>query len=155
MLENFDLQNFSIKHEGLLREHIIDNTVKLYSRQKMCKEIKNMLMDITIYNPITLAYSTIFSNVTIPSSVLMTFKPLLYHYMRYLYSTNSYYRQTEYSILIKKLIAFKDQNPLFITNFKVIVPIHKLNYKNVIIPQRNSNTRFNHLVASFIFTSEN
>jgi hypothetical protein len=154
MNEHFNLIQFSIKHEGLLKEYIIDNQVKNYSKTKTSNEIKTMLTELTVYNPKTLEYTIFFSNISIiPSSVLQTFKPLLYHYMRYLYSTNSYYRQTEYNILIKKLIAFKQQNPSFNTKYNIDVPITKVNYKNIVIPRRISSSRINTFLPSFLFVS--
>ena len=75
----------------------------------------------------------------IPHTILIEFKPLLYHYYHSLYSMNSYYRQLEYNKLIKKIIAFKNENPLFILTYTIVVPITKVNYKNISIPRRASN----------------
>ena len=51
---------------------------------------------------------------------------------------NSYYRQVEYNKLIKKIIAFKNENPLFLLTYTIVVPITKVNFKHITIPIRAS-----------------
>ena len=139
MKENFDLALFSLKHEGIIKEYIIDTTIKKYTNNKSCQELRIMFQDLTIYNAFTMSIEPIFSRInTIPDNILITFKPLLYHYHHSLFSMNSYYRQVEYNKLIKKIIAFKTENPHFSITYKIIVPITKVNYKNVTIPRRPS-----------------
>ena len=147
MQENFNLGLFSIKHEGLIKEYIIDNIILKYTHTKTCRELRLMFNELTIYNTYTLEFEPILSGMNIISNdVLVTFKPLLYHYHHYLYSMNSYYRQVEYNKLIKKLIAFKHENPLFTITFTVVVPITKVNYKNISIPRRPSAAQWESLM---------
>ena len=139
MKEEFNLALFSLKHEGLIKEYIIDNTIKKYTDIKACAELRIMLHDLTIYNIITMAYEPIFAGLDlIPAKQLITFKPLLYNYHHSLYSMNSYYRQVEYNKLIKKLIAFRNENPFFSLTHTITVPITKVNYIHITIPRRPS-----------------
>ena len=139
MKEEFNLALFSLKHEGLIKEYIIDNTIKKYTDIKACEELRIMFHDLTIYNIITMVYEPIFLRIDlIPSSILITFKPLLYHFHHSLYSMNSYYRQVEYNNLIKKLIAFRNENPFFSLTHTITVPITKVIYNHIIIPRRPS-----------------
>ena len=137
MQENFNLGLFSLKHEGLIKEYIIDNSILKYTTKKVCQELRLMFRELTIYNTYTMEFEPILSGMdTISNNILITFKPLLYHYHHSLYSMNSYYRQVEYNKLIKKIIAFKNENPLFTINYNILVPITKVNYKNISIPRR-------------------
>jgi hypothetical protein len=139
MKENFNLEQFSLKHEGLIKEYILDTTIKKYTDSKACQEIRTMLHALNIYNMVTLLVEPIFNRIDlIPSNLIITFKPLLYHYYHSLYSINSYYRQIEYNKLIKKLIAFKNENPFFTITYTILVPITKVNYKYITIPRRPS-----------------
>jgi hypothetical protein len=141
MQENFNLALFSIKHEGLIKEYIIDNTIhKLSNHTSLCQEIRSMFRELNIYNTYTMIYEPILDDlVSIPQDVMVTFKPLLFHYYHSLFSMNSYYRQVEHNKLIKKILAFKKENPFFTINYIIVVPITKVNYKNITIPRRSSN----------------
>jgi hypothetical protein len=139
MKENFNLSLFALKHESVIKDYIIDTTIKKYNNNKSCDEIKSMFHELNIYNLITMTNELIIPNSnSIPDKVLIHFKPLLFHYMHSLFSMNSYYRQVEYNKLIKKIIAFKNENPLFIRTHNIIVPISKVNYKDIVIPRRSS-----------------
>jgi len=138
MLEEFNLQKFSIKFEGMLKDYIIDNAISNFDTKRTLDEIRIMFADITIYNYHTHKDEPIFIS-SIPSSNLLGFKSLLYHYFHYLYSMNSFYRNIEYIKLIKKIIAFKKENPLFETQNIITVPVHKLTYKSINIPHRQVN----------------
>ena len=48
------------------------------------------------------------------------------------------YRKLEYNKLIKKMLAFRKSNPDFINNFKIQMPITKVNYKEITIPSSPS-----------------
>jgi hypothetical protein len=136
MQENFNLALFSLKHEGLIKEYIIDNTIQKETKNEICQQLRTMFNELTVYNTYTILYESILSCDNVPPDVLFTFKPLLYHYYHSLFSMNSYYRQVEYNKLIKKIIAFKNENPLFeITNI-ITVPITKVNYKHITISRR-------------------
>jgi hypothetical protein len=120
-----------------MQEYIIDNSILKYTTKKVCQELRLMFRELTIYNVYTTLSEPILSGTdTISNDILVTFKPLLYHYHHSLYSLNSYYRQVEYNKLIKKIIAFKNENPLFTINNEILVPITKVNYKNITIPRR-------------------
>jgi hypothetical protein len=82
-------------------------------------------------------YDPTFINVFIqnmPTHILLHFKPLLNHYFRYIYSHNNIYRKLEHNKLIKKLIAFKDENPNFITKLEIQISINNVKYKDIEIP---------------------
>jgi hypothetical protein len=138
MLEEFNLQKFSIKFEGILKDYILDNAIDNFDNKRTTDEVNIMFADITIYNYHTRKDEPIFSN-TIPMENLLGFKQLLYHYFHYLYSMNSFYRNIEYVKLIKKIIAFKKENPLFETQQIITVPLHELSYKHINIPHRQIN----------------
>jgi hypothetical protein len=137
MLEDFNLSRFSIKFEGILKDYIVDNAVKNFDEHHTLVELNIMIHDITIYNYRTKKDENIFKT-EISNTVLITLKPLLYHYFHYLYSMNSFYRNTEYIKLLKKLISFKLENPRLSESI-ITVPVQKLNYKNVTIPHRQVN----------------
>jgi hypothetical protein len=137
MQENFNLHMFSVKYEPTIKEYVIDNKIKNFSPKKICNEVISMFESITIYNTITGQNSQPFTLVflnKLPNQVLIHFKPLLYHYFRYIYSVNSLYRKLEYNKLIKKIIAFKRLNPNFVYDSKIKIPITTVNYKDVTIP---------------------
>jgi len=139
MKENFNLALFALKHEGIIKDYIIDTSIKKYNTQKTIVELQSMFQELTVYNVMTAIMELLIPDATsIPDDVMIHFKPLLYHYCHSLFSLNSYYRQLEYNKLIKKIIAFKSENPLFVITHKVIVPITKVNYKEIVIPRRSS-----------------
>jgi hypothetical protein len=137
MQENFNLAQFSLKHEGLIKEYIIDTTIQKNTDSKTCQELRSMFRELTVYNTYSMTFEPILCDIdNISNDIIVTFKPLLFHYHHSLFSMNSYYRQVEYNKLIKKLIAFKNENPLFTLIHTITVPITKVNYKNISIPRR-------------------
>ena len=139
MQEHFNLGLFSLKHEGLIKEYIIDTSIQKNTDTKTCQELRSMFNELTIYNSYSMEFEPIFLGMNvIPNTVLIEFKPLLYHYHHSLFSMNSYYRQVEYNKLIKKIIAFKNENPLFLLTYTIVVPITKVNFKHITIPIRAS-----------------
>ena len=137
MQENFNLNMFSIKYEPIIKEYIIDNKIKNFSSKKLCNEIISMFESTTIYNVQTIQYEEPFTSLFInklPNHILLHFKPLLFHYFRYIYSTNSMYRKLEHNRLIKKILAFKKLNPKFVYDLSIKIPITDVNYKDIIIP---------------------
>ena len=135
---NFNLSSFSLKYEGLIKEYIIDNKIKKYSDSKICTELKLMFNNLTLYNPMTMLFEPILANIDIPNNILITFKSLLYHYYHSIYSMNSCHRHVEYNKLIKKIIAFKNENPFFSITFDIRVPITKVAYKHINVPRRTN-----------------
>jgi hypothetical protein len=139
MQENFNLGLFSLKHEGLIKEYIIDTSIQKNTDIKSCQEIRSMFRELSIYNVYSMINEPILCDTdTIPNEIMISFKPLLFHYHHSLFSMNSYYRQVEYNKLLKKIIAFKNENPLFTLMHTITVPITKVNYKNVSIPRRTT-----------------
>ena len=137
MQEDFNLSKFSIKFEGILKDYIVDHAIKNFNVEHTLVELNIMIHDITIYNYKTKRDEHIFKN-EISNAILITLKPLLYHYFHYLYSMNSFYRNIEYIQLLKKLISFKLENPRLSESI-ITVPLQNVNYKNVNIPQRQVN----------------
>ena len=139
MQENFVLNSFAIKYEPVIKEYIIDTKIKNFTPKIICDELVSMFESVTINNHPH--YNQVFTNSfikTIPKTILMHFKPLLYHYFRYIYSNNSMYRKVEYNKLIKKMVAFKRSNPNFVHNLTIEVPITKVHYKDISIPSTPS-----------------
>jgi len=137
MQENFNLNMFSIKYEPTIKEYIIDNKIKNYTPKTICNELISMFESITIYNTITGQNKEPFTSSFInkmPKYILIHFKPLLYHYFRYIYSNNSMYRKLEHNKLIRKIIAFKNSNPNFVDDLKIKIPITNVIYKDITIP---------------------
>jgi len=134
MQENFVVNAFSIKYESSIKEYIIDNKIKNFTPKNICDELK-LMFDAVSYNhaPHNQSFTISFIN-KLPNSILLHFKPLLYHYFRHIYSNNSLYRKMEYNKLVKKLIAFKKENPDFMYDMKIQTSIHNVNYKDIIVP---------------------
>jgi hypothetical protein len=147
MQENFNLALFSLKHEGLIKEYVIDTSIQKNTDTKTCHELRSMFHELSIYNTYTGTFESILSGVDdIPNNILISFKPLLFHYHHSLFSMNSYYRQVEYNKLLKKIIAFKNENPLFSITHTIVVPINKVNYRNISIPRRPAATHWDSLL---------
>ena len=101
---NFDSSAFLIKHEGLIRTHLIEKTVREYTPAQLKTHLSIMLDEITLFNFLTENYEPIVQASDIP---LSTIKPLLFHYFFYVYSLNPYQRSMEYKELVKKLIVLR------------------------------------------------
>ena len=137
MQGNFNLNAFTIKYDPMLKEYIIENKIKNFTTKTICDELIGMFDAITIYNMNSARNIHPITEVVInkmPKHILIHFKPLLYHYFRYIYSNNSLYRKLEYNKLVKKILAFKKSNPNFVYDFKIEVPISIVNYKEITIP---------------------
>ena len=138
MQENFNIVAFSIKHESVIKEFIIENKIKNLLDPKIHEELKYMFDSLVVYNYNTLQTGHIFPNTfinSIPFNIITHFKPLLIHYFHYVYSSNSFYRQLEYNKLIKKILAFKRENPSFMPSLKIHTPIQNVKYKDISIPR--------------------
>ena len=138
MQEKFNIVTFSIKHESVIKEFIIENKIKNLLDKKVHEELKYMFDSLMVYNYNTMQHVHLFPNVfinSIPFNILVHFKPLLIHYFHYVYSTNTFYRQLEYNKLLKKLIAFKRENPSFLPSLKIHIPIQNVKYKDITIPR--------------------
>jgi hypothetical protein len=137
MQENFNLTTFQIKYEPTVKEYIINNKIKNFPPKTIQEELIGMFDSITVYNTTTTRNNHIFKPSFInglPANILIHFKPLLYHYFRFVYSNNSLYRKLEYNKLIKKILAFKKSNPEFVYDLKIKIPITNVNYKEINIP---------------------
>ena len=100
----FDSRDFLLKHEGLIRTHLIEKTVHEYTPAQLTEQLSIMLDEITLFNFLTENYEPIVQVADIP---LPTIKPLLFHYFFYIYSLNPYQRNIEYKELVKKLIVLR------------------------------------------------
>jgi len=103
---NFDLKQFLLQYEGILRTHLIEKTVLEYNDNKLAIVCSKMLEDLILFNFITCKYEPI---VTIDKIKPHLLKPLLLQYYHSLFSLNPYQREIEYKSLIHKLVSLRDQ----------------------------------------------
>lgn len=100
----FDSGAFLLKHEGLIRTHLIEKTVHEYTPAQLKTHLSIMLDEVTLFNFLTENYEPIVQAEDVPLPVI---KPLLFHYFFYIYSLNPYQRSIEYKELVKKLIILR------------------------------------------------
>lgn len=100
----FDSHAFLLKHEGLVRTHLIEKTVNEYTPAQLKIHLSGMLEEITIINFLTENYEPIVQANSVP---LTDIKPLLFHYYYYIYSLNPYQRSMEYKQLVQKLLVLR------------------------------------------------
>jgi hypothetical protein len=100
----FNCHDFLLKHEGLIRNHLIEKTVNEYTPVQLKRHVEEMLDEVTLFNFLTEVYEPIVALNDIP---LKTMKPLLFHYYYHIYSLNPYQRNIEYKQLVEKLIVLR------------------------------------------------
>ena len=99
MKTKFDIQQFLLNYEGLLRHYSIEKKLKNLSPHDTKSSILEMIFDISLWQ-LNDSQMRIFN---IEHDIL-SLKPLLKHYYNYIYSMNPYQRQIEYSTLLKKMV---------------------------------------------------
>jgi len=109
--KDFDLKDFLLQYEGLLRTHLIEKTISEYNESKMQIVCKKMLEDLTIFNFSTCEYEQIVTMDKINPKLLKSFILQYYHS---LFSLNPYQREIEYKSLIRKLILLRDKSEVFV-----------------------------------------
>ena len=103
----FNLDEFLLTYECLLRTYIIHKTLRELTVEKKREEIIAMLHSITIID-----YETsVFVPIMHPSDVqnLLSLEHLLLSYYNYQYSLNPYQRSIEYKKLIKQLLKLREK----------------------------------------------
>jgi hypothetical protein len=105
---DFDLKQFLLQYEGLLRSHLIEKTILEYNETKLKSVCKKMLEEMTIYNFSTCEYEPI---ITIDKIKPHFLKSFILQYYHSLFSLNPYQREIEYKSLLKKLILLRDKEP--------------------------------------------
>jgi hypothetical protein len=96
---NFNIQQFLLNHEGLLRHYSIQKKLNDLNTVTTKHAILEMIFDISLWQ-IDETNIRIFN---IQNDIL-SLKPLLQHYYNFIYSLNPYQRQIEYSTLVKKMV---------------------------------------------------
>jgi hypothetical protein len=136
MKTDFDIKEFNTHYDCILKPYIIKNKINSFSVSQLRTEIITMFKDLVIFSQFSqISTPTIYLPEKVPISKLIHFKPLLVHYYNYVYLSDLYQRHTEYIILIKKVIAFKKENPYFECDYEIITPIQKVDYKKIVIPK--------------------
>jgi hypothetical protein len=107
---DFDLKQFLLQYEGLLRTHLIEKTILEYNETKMKIVCKKMLEELTIFNFSTCEYEPI---VTMDKINPNSLKSFILQYYHSLFSLNPYQREIEYKSLIRKLVLLRDKPEVF------------------------------------------
>ena len=102
MKTNFDIQQFLLNHEGLLRHYSIEKKLINLSLNDTKSSILEMIFDVSLWQ-LGDRQLRIFN---IDHDIL-SLKPLLKHYYNYIYSMNPYQRQIEYNALVKKMVLIQ------------------------------------------------
>lgn len=98
----FDIQQFLLNHEGLLRHYSIQKKLNELNSITTKHAILEMIFDVSLWQ----LNETAIRIFNIQNDIL-SLKPLLIHYYNYIYSLNSYQRQIEYSTLVKKMVLIQ------------------------------------------------
>jgi len=160
-----DLTVFGMNYECLLREIMIENNIRNLSTPELSSEIRTMLSFTTAYSPLERDDEIIVRiHESFPSDIIISvFKPYLTPYYTHKYSLNPFIRHKSGETLVKKLIVFRKDNPMFgrrlissttrfasnrfITtrnhhfNEHVSQNYHDINIENITIPFRTRGTR--------------
>ena len=110
----FNLNQYVLYYEGLLRSHVIEKTVLEYNDVKVKIVCTKMLEEMTLYNFTTGQYEPIVTMDKIKQP-----KPYLLQYYNSLFSLNPHQREMEYKSLIRKLILLRDKE---LDNFMYLIP---------------------------------
>ena len=127
LFENFIKVNQSVRHFGLqnecaLREVILKSNVKNFTPKMVQREVRQLFQEMRIFEPKTGGYRPVIAkHELIPVHALDQFKPWLYAYYIHMYSFNPYLRQTAQKSLVKAMIVFLAENPLFGTIQKGLI----------------------------------
>jgi len=110
---DFDLKNFSIKYETILRDYAIKSYVDNLTLSNRRTEIRNMFSVVGLFNPFSNKCEPIFRICVAFSEELDQFTPWLHLYFLHLYSLNTYYAHISFRKLVKKMLRFREENPTF------------------------------------------
>ena len=110
-----DLTVFGMNYECLLREIMIENNIRNLSTPELSIEIRNMLSTTTAYSPLERDDEIIVRiHESFPEDIMISiFKPYLAPYYTHKYSLNPFIRHKSGETLVKKLIVFRKDNPMF------------------------------------------
>ena len=110
-----NLTVFGMNYECLLREIMIENNVRNLSKPELSTEIRYMLSNTTAYSPLERDDEIIVRiHEAFPSDIMISvFKPYLTPYYTHKYSLNPFIRHKSEETLVKKLIVFRKDNPMF------------------------------------------
>ena len=100
----YNLPQLVLQYESLLVSHLIEKTVFNYNSTVLKKKCADALQQFSMVDVVTCKFEQI---VTIDKIKESLFRPILLQYYRYLYSINPYQRDTEYAMLVKRLISLR------------------------------------------------
>ena len=100
----FNLPELVLQYEGVLVSHLIEKTVFNYNMVQLKKKCKDAIRHFSMVDVVTCNFEQI---ITIDKIKESLFRPILLQYYRYLYSINPYQRETEYTLLVKRLISLR------------------------------------------------
>jgi len=102
----FNLNEFLINYEGLLRGYAIEKSIKTMDDETTKETILSMIKNVVVYNFTTGFQEPIIDISEITVDVL-TLKPLLIYYYYDLYSLNPYQKYQYHKKLVKALIQLR------------------------------------------------
>lgn len=103
---NFNLHEFLLNYEGLLRGYAIEKSINIMSVETLRNSITSMIQNVLIYNFST-GYQEPILNVSDITVDLLTLKHLLVYYYYDLYSLNPYQKYQYHKKLVKALIELR------------------------------------------------
>ena len=110
---DFNLDKFEVQYESLLRDEIIKAFVENLSCEKRRDEIRKMMSSVGIFSETTNQIEPIFKRIHVRPNELDQFKKWLHLYFLHLYSLNTYYSHIAFRALVKQMLQFRKENPMF------------------------------------------
>jgi len=102
----FNLNEFLLNYEGLLRSYAIETSIKIMDDETLHASIVMMLKNVVIYNWST-GYQEPIIDVSELKVDILTLKPVLVYYYYDLYSLNPYQKYQYHKKLVKALIDLR------------------------------------------------
>ena len=138
---NFNVTEFSTQYECLLKDVVVAQYISAYTPAQLNVEIVHMFETVKMLDKIKNTYVCVVKNANqLPSKCLAQFKPWLKLFFTYLYTLNPYLKHVSLKKLMKHMIAFKHENPLFgeYVEARIVYavkrPIRFIQYENVHLP---------------------
>ncbi len=138
---NFNLAEFSTQYECLLKDVVVAQSIGNYTPAQFNLEVLHMFQTVKMLDKINNTYVCIIKNSNqLPAACLAQFKPWLKLFFTYLYTLNPYLKHVSLKKLMKQMIAFKNENPLFgeYVNAQIVSavkrPIRFIEFENVHLP---------------------
>jgi hypothetical protein len=110
---DFELKLFEVKYESVLRDIVIKSHIDNMSVKRRRDEIRDMMTVVTVYNEMTHRCEPIFRLKSVKPEEYDQFTKWLHLYFLHLYSLNTYYGHVSFRKLIREMLTFRAQNPMF------------------------------------------